>query len=64
MLLAGEQPDLVGRADAFEHVLQRVVGQVGQERLFPALLHPGEGQLHAADVRHDLERSLPSLSHR
>ena len=58
MRFAGEQADLVGHANPLEHLFQRMVGQVGQKRFFPAFLHAGESQLHAADVRHDVEASL------
>ena len=57
-LVAGEQPDLLGRADPVDDRLDRPPRQVGQVGVLPALLDPREGQLHAADVRHDLEAVL------
>ena len=52
---AGEQADGLGAADLVEHVVERAGGEVGEERLLPALLDAGEGELHGRDVRHHLE---------
>ena len=57
-LLAGEQADRLGDADAVEHALQRVRRQVGEVGFLPAFLDAGEGELHAADVRQHLEAIL------
>ena len=54
-IVAGEQPDLLGGPDPVDDRLDRPARQAGQIRVLPALLDPGERQLHAADVRHDLE---------
>ena len=53
-----EQADLGRRAGLFDDELQRLRGQVRQVRVVPAFLHAGEGELHAADVRRDLEAVL------
>jgi hypothetical protein len=58
-LVAGEQPDLLGGPDSVEDRLDRPAGEIGQVGVLPALLDPGEGQLHAADMRHNLEEVLP-----
>ena len=60
-LLAREQPDGVTGADAVDDPLDRLPGEVGKKGLLPALLHPGKRQLHAADMRHDLEPILTEL---
>ena len=57
-LVAGEQPDLLCRANPIENGLDGTARQVGQVGVFPALLDPCECQLHAADVRQDLEAVL------
>jgi hypothetical protein len=57
-LVAGEQPDLLCRANPIENGLDGTPRQVGQVGVFPALLDPCECQLHAADVRQDLEAVL------
>ena len=57
-VVAGEEAHLLGRPDPVDDRLQRPARQAGQERVLPALLHPRERQLHAADVRHDLELVL------
>src|SRR5205807_3485211 len=51
LALAGEQAHGLGHADAVQHALQRVRGQVREECLLPRLLDPREGELHARDVR-------------
>ena len=61
-LLAREQADGVAGANAIDDSLDRLPGEVGKEGLLPALLHPGKRQLHAADVRHDLEPLLAELA--
>ena len=59
--LAGEQADRLGGANLVEHVFERAGREVGQVGFFPGLLDAGEGELHAADVRHDLEAVLAEL---
>ena len=46
------------RAGLLDHQLQRLRRQVRQIGVVPAFLHAGEGELHAADVRRDLEPLL------
>ena len=41
--------------------VERVLREVGEVGLFPGLLHAGERELHAADVRHDDEAFLAEL---
>ena len=53
-----EQADLGRGAGLFDDQLQRLRGEVGQVGVVPAFLHAGEGELHAADVRRDLEAVL------
>ena len=54
-LVAREQADLLGGPDPVDDRLDRPARQAGQIRVLPAFLDAGERQLHAADVRHDLE---------
>ncbi len=54
-LVAGEHADLLRGPDPVDDRLDRPAGQAGEVGVLPALLDPGEGKLHAADVRHDLE---------
>ena len=56
--VGGEHAHLGRRADLFDDQLQRLRRQVRQVGVFPAFLHAGKRQLHAADVRHDLEAVL------
>ena len=63
-LVAGEKADFLGRPDPIDDRFEGPARQVGQIGVLPAFLHPGEGQLHAADVRQDLEESLPRRSQR
>ncbi len=58
VVVAREQADLLGRPDPVDDRLERPAGEAGQVGVLPALLHPGEGELHAADVRDDLELVL------
>ena len=57
-LLAGEQADRLGGADAVEDAVQRMRLQIGEIGFFPGFLDPREGELHAADVRQHLEMLL------
>ncbi len=57
-LVGRKQTHLLGRANFFENGLERVLGQVAEIGVFPSLHHAGEGELHAADVRHDDEAIL------
>ena len=57
-LVGGEQADLLGRADFFQHGVERVLRQVGEVGVLPRLHHAGERELHAGDVRHDDEPVL------
>ncbi len=41
--------------------LQRVRGQIREVCVFPAFLHAGERQLHAADVRHNFKAVFAEL---
>ena len=56
--VASKQPGLLGSTNLFDDRLQWLGGHVAQIRFVPTLLHPCEGQLHAADVRDDLEAVL------
>lgn len=61
-LLAGEQPHRLAAADLVDDPLDRLAGEIGEEGLLPGFLHPGEGELHAADMRHHLEPILPEAA--
>ena len=60
-LVGREQADFLGRADFFQHRIERMLGEVGEVRLLPRLHHAGKRELHARDVRHDDEAVLAEL---